>query len=715
MASPGYAFGWGSLTASQLGSEWRYRPYPISRLGLVIALAAGANHGLALKRDGSVRTWGDNAAGQLGDGTRVPSGNPIGIGLGNVTALAAGENHSLTLQRDGSVRAWGRNQEGQLGDGSTTDRARPVRAGVSRVITLAAGRNHSLAVTSDGRVWAWGDNGSGQLGTGIAGTSSTPTPVAGLGGVMAVKGGANHSLALRVDGTVWTWGRNNSGQLGTGTTVDSPAPTRVTGLPRAVAIAAGAEFSVALARDGTVWAWGSNQFRELGGTAPAASEIPRQVSGIQDLVDIQSGGAHTLGLKADGTVWVWGSPVGPAGEPSGPVLASGLSRVVAVAAGGDSSLALSEDIDVVGWGSSNYGQVGEVAVARNRTPVAVSGLGGAQAVAAGSEHSLALRKDAGSLWAWGSNAHGQLGVVTTHSGVSTPLMVSAATVVVAIAAGANHNVALREDGSVLTWGNSVSGQLGDGVAGYYLTRATPMLVTSLDPARAVAAGLVHSLAALRNGTVRAWGSNVHGQVGDGTGGGSPDFVAQFRAPYVRARPVQVLDLVEIVSVAAGSFHSLALKDDGTVWAWGSNVSAELGNGTMGGIQNAPAQIGGLAGAIAIAAGARHSLALAADGTVWAWGANGSGQLGNGTVGGTGVTPGAVPGLSDVVAVAAGGHHSLALKGDGTVWSWGANGHGQLGIGAADARRPTPTQVVGLTGVRAIAAGHSHSLAIRTPA
>jgi hypothetical protein len=182
---------------------------------------------------------------------------------------------------------------------------------------------------------------------------------------------------------------------------------------------------------------------------------------------------------------------------------------------------------------------------------------------------------------------------------------------------------------------------------------------------ALAAGESHSLALKSDGTVWAWGYNFEGQLGDGT-------------RRDRLTPTQVSGLNSVVSVTAGYTHSLALKSDGTVWAWGGNLTGELGNGTT--TQSlTPVQVKGLGGMVAVAAGYGHCLALKADGTVWSWGRNDVGQLGDGTRTNQS-TPIRVSGLGEVVALTSGYAHNLALKNDGTLWAWGLNYDGQLGDG-----------------------------------
>lgn len=270
---------------------------------------------------------------------------------------------------------------------------------------------------------------------------------------------------------------------------------------------------------------------------------------------------------------------------------------------------------------------------------------------------------------------------------------------VVLAAGTWHSAAIRTDGSVWTWGLNLEGQLGDGTT---TSSSTPVRVAGIDDARAVAVGGFHTLVLRANGTVAAVGRNDDGQLGDGTTVG-------------RTLPVPVaggrLGLGNVVAVAAGSRHSVALRADGTVWTWGVNEYGQLGLGDLESRSSAT-RVDGLDGVVAVAAGDLHTLALRADGTVWAWGSGASGQLGG--TSGAGVqrsVPGPVPGVTDAVAIAAGTAHALALRSDGTVLGWGFNGRGQLGNGRTDLAQTDPVQVLGLTDVRAIAAGAYHSLAL----
>jgi alpha-tubulin suppressor-like RCC1 family protein len=347
------------------------------------------------------------------------------------------------------------------------------------------------------------------------------------------------------------------------------------------------------------------------------------------------------------------------------------------------------------WGYNLDGELGNGTNVGSATPLQVSGLGGVTAIAAGLSHSLAVKSD-GTAWAWGFNAYGQLGNGTTTNS-STPVEVSSLTGVTAIAGGSAHSLAAKSDGTAWAWGNNFSGQLGNGTT---TNSTTPLQVSGLTGVTAIAGGFAHSLAAKSDGTVWGWGYNHYGQLGNGTN-------------VNRTTPVQASGLSGVTAVAsqAQANHSLALKSDGTVWAWGLNNYGQLGNGTTNGSNPNPTavQVSGVSGVSAIAAGASHSLALKTDGTVWAWGLNFSGQLGNGTTTNSSI-PVQVSGLSEVTAIAAGSSHSLAVKSDGTAWAWGYNAWGQLGNGTTT-NSSTPVKVTGLSGMTAIAGGDIHSVAL----
>lgn len=346
-----------------------------------------------------VQAWGDNSAGELGDGTLSQAHVPAGVsGLGGVTAMAAGARFNLALRSDGTVVAWGAGGFGQLGDGRTADSAIPVPVrGLTGVKAVAAGGGHALALLSDGTVMAWGDNEFGQLGDGRTAGSAVPVPVQGLTGVRAIAAGELHSLAVLADGTVMAWGDNGNGQLGDGTFKNSAVPVPVGGLTGARTVSAGGLFSLALLGNGTVRAWGSNIIGQLGnGSRRLSSDVPVAVSHLRGVTQISAGFFHALALRGSGRAAGWGDNsfgqlgnTGVDGSSHVPVPVMGISGARAVSAGGMFSLALVSGGTVMAFGDNAQGQLGDGTTADSTAPVPVTGLAGMTLIAAGASHGLA--------------------------------------------------------------------------------------------------------------------------------------------------------------------------------------------------------------------------------------------------------------------------------------------------------------------------------------
>jgi hypothetical protein len=261
-----------------------------------------------------VFAWGDNHAGQLGDGTTTQRLTPIAV-LDDAFGVSA-SRHSLAVKTDGSVWAWGDNEFGALGDGTTNDRHVPVQvSGLgpgSGFIAVAAGNFHSLALKSDGSLWGWGWNVYGQLGDGTTVDRLAPVQVSGAGpgsNVVAIAKGVDHGMAVKRDGTILTWGSNQFGQLGDGTAVWRQSPVVVSGSGPGsdyVAIGAGHYHSFGVKRDGTLWSWGDNSESQLGDGTTTDRTSPVQVPGLTGVIAAAGGYYHSLALKNDGTVWSWG-------------------------------------------------------------------------------------------------------------------------------------------------------------------------------------------------------------------------------------------------------------------------------------------------------------------------------------------------------------------------------------------------------------------------
>ncbi len=304
--------------------------------------------------------------------------------------------------------------------------------------------------------------------------------------------------------------------------------------------------------------------------------------------------------------------------------------------------------------------------------------------------------------AWGLNSFGQLGD-TTWKDRTSPVGVYELSDVAKIAAGHNHSLAVMADGTLRTWGANGSAQLG---YGWWLHSTYPRAVPGLRTVVDAAGGWTHSVAAMADGTVWAWGDNKFGQLGDGT-------------TDQRFSPIRVVGMTGAIAVAAGNGWSLALTSDGSVWAWGLNGSGILGTAAAGSQSVTPVRVEGLADVVAIAAGSQHAMAIATGASggvrsVWTWGQNAVGQLGVGPCQGIicgSAIPFRVKGLPSIASIAAGALTSVALSADGSVWTWGAGLFGALGGGGKDAVRFEPGVAVP-AGIVGIAAGGYHVVAIR---
>ncbi|MGG1553618.1 InlB B-repeat-containing protein [Paenibacillus ferrarius] len=262
-----------------------------------------------------------------------------------------------------------------------------------------------------------------------------------------------------------------------------------------------------------------------------------------------------------------------------------------------------------------------------------------------------------------------------------------------LATGYYHSAVLLSDGTVWAWGRNDMSQLSYDTGTY---STWPLQIKNLDHVKQIATSIMSTYAIKEDGTLWAWGLNGNGQLGDGT-------------LTNRTTPVQVRGISGVTAVSTGlGYHVLALKDDGTVWAWGRNDNGELGDGTTTQRQ-LPVQVVGLTDVVALVNAGYHSLALKSDGTVWAWGRNSYGESGGGISADR--TSAYQVSISGVKAIAAGDHHSIAVKDDGTVWTWGRNTYGTIGDGTT-ATRVTPVQVTGLDHVKSVAAGTHFSYALK---
>jgi alpha-tubulin suppressor-like RCC1 family protein len=410
-------------------------------------------------------------------------------------------------------------------------------------------------------------------------------------------------------------------------------------------------FTDALSTNDTVWSslnpryyvWGQANTSATSWTDMATTNISQRFYKVQRILSspVAAGSLHSLAVRPDGTLWAWGdNRSGRIGdgitggtrtipEPIGtPQCDGGMSNVVATAGGADYSLAVDVNGTVWTWGANDSGQLGNGSASPSHSPLpsSIVGVSNVVAVAAGSYHARVLRAD-GTVWAWGNNADGELGVAGLVSGqTNSPVQSMLPTQIVAIAAGDSHSVALDKHGAVWTWGAGGSGRLGNGNT---TNLTVPTLLTNFSNVMAIAAGYDHTVALTTNQTMLAWGNNDSGQLGDGS-------------TMTRLTPVPVSGLSNVVATAAGYRFTLAATSNGNVYAWGDNSYGQLGTNGVSSLST-PQIVRGISNAVLVGASAAldisqdvisgHSLAVTVDqGTrqYWAWGHNISGEVGNRT-------------------------------------------------------------------------------------
>ena len=350
-----------------------------------------------------------------------PSTCSNGVCVGTPIAVGVGIYQSCALLGGGSVKCWGGNDQGQLGNGSTDDSHVPVPVmGLSSgVLALAVGPQDACAVTA-GSVACWGSNSHYQLGNAGGLVSLVPVVVAGLPpGTLAIAAGEYHTCALTSDRAVQCWGYNNShGQLGNGSTTDSPAPVAVKSLSSGVlALAAGSEHTCAVTAAGGVVCWGENSRGELGDDSTTDRHAPVDVKGLSSgVVALAAASRHTCARTAAGAVVCWGNNgSGQLGDGSYveshvPIAVKGLpSTVTAIAAGGGHTCAVTSAGALLCWGDNGSGELGIDSMASSPLPAPVKGLSsGVVAVAAGSWRTCAVTTK-GAAKCWGNDSHGGLG------------------------------------------------------------------------------------------------------------------------------------------------------------------------------------------------------------------------------------------------------------------------------------------------------------------
>jgi alpha-tubulin suppressor-like RCC1 family protein len=699
---------WGDNTNGQIGDgtsgNVRRQPTPTG-ITSAVSVAVGKDHSCALLATGSVQCWGSNATGQLGVGSGTTSSSlPVTVpSLSGVVSLVAGTGFTCARKSDGTVRCWGLNLRGQLGDGTTTSpRFSPVSvSGLTDAARIVAGATHACALRGNGAMACWGGNNQGQLGTGNVTDRNIPTPVVDITEFTDMGAGLNFTCALDGDGHLFCWGDNDTAQLGIGSTSNnSNRPTRSSFGLGALDLGAGESHGCFVSPGYFLFCWGANGSGQLGlGTTSPFETSFRGVFG--GVLEVTGGRRHSCLLSTTDVVRCWGeNALGQLGntgsdaslQPTGVVGLGGSISARRLAAGANHSCAIRSEASAACWGRSEGGAIGDGLGTDALVPSAVStaGLESFRAfvrIAGGTNHNCSLVDTAGGSRAgvfaacWGDNREGQSDPIgnqpdfffTPH--YQTFNGFERVDLALGMSAGAFHNCGVNGTHGVDCWGNNDALQLGSVDTTVVLNR----FVASLDQVVSVAVGSAHSCALFANGHISCWGSNDFGQLGDGTRTDS-------------ATPREVGGITTAVAMSTAADHNCALLVDGTVLCWGRNDFGQAA-GALGGDRLVATPVAGIAAgdAAGVTTGSQHSCILTVGGRVRCWGRNNEGQLGNNTLTDSVApvevlraarTPLTLTAIVGLVSTAA---HNCALSTTGQPFCWGRNPEGQLGDGTRTRR------------------------------
>ena len=757
---------WGLGTIGQLGLGDIISKNSPTQLGISswTQLGIGASNAVAIRADGALFTWGFNSSSQLGDGTTINRSSPIQIGTSSWAQVSAGTNFVIaqltTATAPNQLFAWGAGALGQLGIKKSTSRASPVLISMMNesYTSIGAGAYHSMATRIDGKLFVTGINDWGTLGTNDIIYRSAPVQI-GNSSWVQVQGAGIHSLAIASDKTLYVWGDNNTGTLGMGNSLQTnsrSSPVQISSyfdtpedqirwatiagvqLNSWQQINSGNQVIYGLKSDGSMWAWGSASNGELGNltTVDYWSNFPWPVKvGNSSWTQISAGQNHVMAIRLDGGLFTWGlSTNGKTGlndtlNRSSPVQI-GTDSWTSISSGYEHSTAIRSDGAIFAWGLGTSGEMGSNSAISRSSPVQIGTSSWTQ-VSAGLTYTLALRQD-GALYGWGLNTTGQLGQLgsgpSPNLNKSSPTQIGTSSWSMVAASSNQGSNAIRIDGALFGWGLGTSGQLGDSTV---ISKSSPVQIGTSSWTFVINGATSAVIAKRSDGAIFAWGANGNGQLVDGTA-------------VLKSSPVQVLSGKSWNFLAAGKTTATAFAIDSNYQlnAWGNNSgNARFSNyGQIVGNFTSPTVAGAqLATWKSISGGENTSAAVREDGRLFTWGYTSWGMLGLDYTLGIGVTwPGPVNASSySLISSGSSASHMVALRSDGTIWSWGKNGEGELGlqyaesltpglvpIGSYNFNRSTPVQTglgyytmspvqIGLGSWQQISAGARHAIGTRS--
>jgi alpha-tubulin suppressor-like RCC1 family protein len=655
--------------------------FTVSDTGVITGVSVGSAKVKVEDRATGLKTMAEIAIGENVDGAIA---KPM---------IESGDGFSVALKQDGTVWATGKNNYGQLGNGTTENKDKFAQVKVSEdeyltdVVQIASGGYHTLALKSDGTVWAWGYNDGVQLGDGTNTNRVYAIQVTGIEDIAQISTGGNSSYAIKNDGTAWAWGYNGYGQLGNGTTENKNIPQLVQGDTKgAIEIHGMGNSAVILKGDGTVYAWGLGDNGRLGQNDTASSSYPLQVKGVggngylTDIEQVTGGHHHVVTLNSEKEMYGWG--LGHTGQLGNNTTANNLTPIRIneelgdikyIQAGAYSTYVITEDEKVYSKGYNDWGQLGDGTTTGRTTAVQMKNpentgeISDVQYIGRAyvnyndyATHTFVIKTD-GSVYSMGYNGRGQLGIGSTDNKL-LPTRVGENELLIKnrpFFAKVGERKSLEIEPGLLF--NVYSGPNNSDLI-YESTDEEIFTVSETGVITGRKAGsakvkVEDRTTGLKTMTEIAIGENVEGAM---------------------AKPM----------IESGDGFSVALKQDGTVWTTGKNNVGQLGNGTIvDAYEFAQVKINEneyLRDVVQIASGVNYAIALKRNGTVWAWGHNGNGQLGNGTTEQKTYAVQIIE-IEDIVHISAGTNTSYALKNDETVYAWGRNIYGEVGDGTTTDR------------------------------
>ena len=700
---------WGNAVYGQLGNgPIARKPTPVTTFAGgsnwenasgsedLYTINASTEHSAAIKNDGTLWVWGRNVNGQLGNAnTSGGISTPITTFAGgtNWKQISSSSSHRVAIKTDGTLWIWGSQTFGVLGNRATaTNVSTPITtfAGGNDWKQSSAGSQHTVAIKTDGTLWTWGSASGGILGNATTSVNrSTPlTTFAGGINWKQVSATANHTAAIKTDGTLWVWGNNVNGGLGNATTVNMSTPvTTFAGGTNWKQVDVGPRYTTAIKTDGTLWTWGYAYPGKLGNglTTGNISTPITTFAGGSNWKQVSAGIYNTSAIKTDGTLWTWGYGFyGALGDAN--TTFHLVSTPITTFAGGtdwsevssnDHVLALKKNGQLYVWGRNSFGLMLGTADSDTRFTPITTFAGGTNwadlpvnpeylyTITSTGQGGAAVKID-GTLWLWGGGAQGILGNATINY-TYTPITTFAGGTNWRQVSSRGATAAIKTDGTLWTWGNGTTGRLGNAVTTNVSTPVTTF--TGGIDWKQVSSGYQHTAAIKTDGTLWVWGSANDGKLGNGIISGS------------RSTPITTFaGGTNWKQVSAGIDHTAAIKTDGTLWTWGNGNNGRLGNGITTGNISTPVTTftGGTNWKQVSCSAAGHTAAVKTDGTLWTWGNGYRGKLGNGITTGNRFTPVTTfAGGTNWFQVSSDGSNTAAIKTDGTLWTWGYGGYGEL--------------------------------------